>query len=422
VIVSIPASAIVRHGKRRARRLIRVGRRRARRLIRVGRRRARRLIRVGRRRARRLVRGVVPSRSQWHLTVLGADRLLELRWAARIRRAPVLTPEQHAAAVADPGRRGAGIEVPVACALCGGARLQPLLHPHDRRRAKPRWDYHVVRCAGCGFLYRHPGIRPERLGDLYSSGRYAAFLAGKYTRKRIRRYELTMAPFGSLFASGDGRRLLDFGCGNGLFLDLAFERGFECYGVDLAADAIDAARRKPSGRRAYHGSPLDIPELAAGGFDVITMWSVMAHLAQPVEDLTMLRGLLADDGVLLVLTVNAGSLVLKRQLESWVGFTPNHLIFFSPDTLPLLLRRTGFGAIAATCSGPQPSSIRTARGGGGSKAWSCIPRRVPAGRDPGIGARRKLGVVTRRDQRGAAPGASRSRSRSAAVIHRVPAP
>ena len=42
------------------------------------------------------------------------------------------------------------------------------------------WDYHVVRCAGCGFLFRHPGIRPERLGDLYSSGKYAKFLAGKY--------------------------------------------------------------------------------------------------------------------------------------------------------------------------------------------------------------------------------------------------
>ena len=99
-----------------------------------------------------------------------------------------------------------------------------------------------------------------------------------------------MAPFGALFESGHGRRLLDFGCGNGLFLDFAHERGFECYGVDLAADAIEAAREKPSGRHAYNGAPAEIPEIAAGGFDVITMWSVLAHLAQPVEDLTMLRG------------------------------------------------------------------------------------------------------------------------------------
>jgi SAM-dependent methyltransferase len=219
------------------------------------------------------------------------------------------------------------------------------MHVHDHRRKTPRWNYHVVRCAGCSFLYRHPGIRPERLGDLYASGRYAEFLAGKYTRKRIRRYKVTMAPFGELFEAGNGRRLLDFGCGNGLFLDIAHARGFECYGVDLAADAIEAAREKPSGRNAYHGAPDDIPEIAAGGFHVITLWSVLAHLAQPVEDITMLRRLLAPDGVLLILTVNAGSLVLRRRLETWGGFTPNHLLFSSPQTLPLLLRRAGFRAV-----------------------------------------------------------------------------
>ena len=281
----------------------------------------------------------------WHLTLPGFDRWLELRWAMRVRRAPVMSPQEHAAAVADPGRRGADIEVPLACAICGGTRLRALLHVHDQKRATPRWDYHVVGCAACGFLYRHPGIRPERLGELYASGSYAKFLAGKYTRKRIRRYTVTMAPFGPLFKAGDGRRLLDFGCGNGLFLDIAYKRGFECYGVDLAADAIEAARQKPSGRQTYHGAPTEIPEIAAGGFDVITMWSVLAHLAQPVEDLTMLRRLLAPDGVLLILTVNAGSLVFKRRLGTWGGFTPNHLLFSSPQTLPLLLRRAGFGSV-----------------------------------------------------------------------------
>ena len=279
------------------------------------------------------------------LTVPGADLLLELRWAVRIRRAPVMSPEQHAATVADPGRRAAEIEAPTACLLCGGARLQALFHARDRKHQPPGWDYHVVRCAGCGLLFRHPGIRPERLGDLYSSGHYSRFLAGAYIRKRVRRYRVTMEPFGRLFRRGRGRRLLDFGCGNGLFLDLAHRRGFDCYGVDLAADAIEVARQRPSGQHAYHGAPMDVPELAAGGFDVITMWSVLAHLARPVDELTMLRSLLAPDGVLLLLTVNAASLRLKHDLETWGAFTPNHLAFFAPQTLHLLLRRAGFAAV-----------------------------------------------------------------------------
>jgi SAM-dependent methyltransferase len=288
---------------------------------------------------------VIPPVSSWHQTLPGFDRLLELRWAARIRRAPVMSPEEHAARYADPDRRGAAIEIPVGCALCGGRRLQELLHPFDQKHDPPRWNYHVVRCAGCGFLFRHPGIRPERLSELYATGRYAEFLSGKYTRERARRYEVTMAPFGRLFEAGDGRRLLDFGCGNGLFLEIAHKRGFDCYGVDLAQDAIAAARRKTSGRNAYHGAPTEIRELGAGGFDVITMWSVLAHLAQPVDDLTMLRELLSPGGVLLILTVNADSLNLRRRLETWSGFTPNHLLFSTPRTLPRLLERVGFGAV-----------------------------------------------------------------------------
>src|ERR671916_875242 len=97
-----------------------------------------------------LVDRVVPASSQRASTVPAVDRLLELRWATRIRRAPVMSPAQHAAAVADPRRRGAEIELPMPCLLCGGARLQPMMHAYDRKHATPRWDYHVVRCADCG--------------------------------------------------------------------------------------------------------------------------------------------------------------------------------------------------------------------------------------------------------------------------------
>jgi 2-polyprenyl-3-methyl-5-hydroxy-6-metoxy-1,4-benzoquinol methylase len=251
-----------------------------------------------------------------------------------IRRAPTLTIEQHVEQV---GLKD--IERPLPCPLCHGRTIQPLMHPE-----RPgRWVYHVVRCTGCGFLYRHPGIEPERLGELYS-GNYGAFLTGRYAAKRRLRYEQALDRFSPLFDDGRGRRLLDFGCGAGLFLELAHHRGFEGYGVDLSPDAVRRARRKRSGKRAFVGRPEDVPEIAAGGFDVVTMWSVMAHLATPVEDLTTLRRLLRPDGMLVILTVNADSLILKHDLGSWGGFTPNHLMFYSPTTLRELLRQAGFGA------------------------------------------------------------------------------
>jgi SAM-dependent methyltransferase len=260
----------------------------------------------------------------------GAARLHELRWRRRLARAPVMGYAEHAATV------GVGeIEEPIPCSLCGGERVQRLF------RTK---GYEVVRCVGCGLLYRNPGIRPERLGDLYA-GHYSRFLTGSYSKNRQRRYRLVMDAFDPLFADGAGRRLLDFGCGAGLFLDMAYERGFECYGVDLSEDSVEKARQRPSGAHAYFGSPADVPEIAAGGFDLVTMWSVLAHLATPVEDLTMLRGLLNDDGALMILTVNANSLLLKAQGPRWGGFTRNHLKIYSPSNLPLLLRRAGFESV-----------------------------------------------------------------------------
>ena len=277
----------------------------------------------------------LPPRKLRPFAMPAAAAVHEARWRWRLWRAPVMTAREHAERV---GVRE--IEVVFGCSLCGDTRLQPLFTPEGKHG---RWRYHVVRCPSCTFLYRHPGIRPERLGELYA-GQYDKFLTGRYGRKRQRRYEMVMDAFGALFADGSGRRLLDFGCGAGLFLELAHQRGFDGYGVDLSESSIEAARTRPGGQNAYFGAPGDVPEIAAGGFDVITLWSVMAHLPRPVDDLEMLRGLLAPDGVLLILTVNANSLRLKAAGDDWNGFTPNHLKFFSPTTLQMALRQAGFAA------------------------------------------------------------------------------
>lgn len=279
----------------------------------------------------------LPPRYFWGSVLPGTARVSERRWDRLISSTPVVTAEEHCRRV---GMKD--IEEVVHCSLCGDGNVQPLFEPRNDQKG---WHYHVVRCPTCSFLYRLPGIKPERLGELYA-GRYDKFLTGHYGATRQRRYRLVMDAFSPLFDEGDGRRVLDFGCGAGAFLEVAAERGFEGYGVDLSQSSIDYARSQPHGQNTYFGSPMEVPEIAAGGFDWVTMWSVLAHLPTPVEDLTMLRGLLRDRGVLLILTVNANAIFLKNFGDRWDGFTENHLKFFSPQTLPILLRRAGFQAVA----------------------------------------------------------------------------
>ncbi|MEV4169737.1 class I SAM-dependent methyltransferase [Nonomuraea sp. NPDC049709] len=265
------------------------------------------------------------------------ERLIrEAQWRLLTRRAPVMT-------LADYERlRPLGeIEEFLSCMMCGESRQQPLFEPTGGKG----WRYHVVRCPSCGFLYRNPNVRPERLGDLYATG-YSNFLTGKYAANRQRRYDLTMKAFSPVFDEGKERRLLDFGSGVGLFLELAEQRGFDAYGVDLSPESVAQANERLSRARTYFGAPEDVPEIAAGGFDVITLWSVLAHLPRPLEDFARFRSLLAPGGVLLILTVNARSLLLKAYGSKWSGFTKNHLMFYSSETVRTLLGRTGFAGVA----------------------------------------------------------------------------
>jgi 2-polyprenyl-3-methyl-5-hydroxy-6-metoxy-1,4-benzoquinol methylase len=324
--------------------------------------------------ARRLARRVLVDRLR--LVPAGSDvrpyalpglaRVLEFRWAWTLRRRPVVPLDVYAETVTV-----GEIEEIVPCLLCQGRAVQPLFEPKGPRG----WTYRVVRCADCGFLYRNPGIRPERLGDLYGRGDYANFLSGRYARRRQEDYNLALNAFGDLFADGSGRRLLDYGCGIGLFLDIARERGFDTAGVDLAPDAVQEARRR--GHAAWLGAPEDVPEIATGGFDVITLWSVLAHLPRPAHDLTRLRKLLTPDGVLLIYTVNANSLLLKAYGRRWGGFTANHLIFSSPITLPALVRKAGFATVVLR---PQyPRSVERGTAGLSSRRERRLRRAVERG-------------------------------------------
>ncbi len=273
----------------------------------------------------------------------GEAQLAELRWRAKLKKNPVTTLAEYVAKTPVDE-----IEEFLPCMMCDNETFRRLFSPKapKKKGGASKWHYHVVRCERCGFLWRNPNIKPERLGELYSDAAYSSFLTGDYGAKRRRRYRLTMDAFSPLFKEGNGRRLFDFGCGAGLFLELAEQRGFEVAGTDLSQASLDLARQRVTSDQLYFGSPADHPELAAGGFDIVTMWSVLAHLPRPKDDLSMLRKLLNDDGALLILTVNANSLVLKAFGSHWNGFTKNHLMFYSRETLPMLLRHAGFAAVA----------------------------------------------------------------------------
>jgi SAM-dependent methyltransferase len=137
----------------------------------------------------------------------------------------------------------------------------------------------------------------------------------------------------------DGGRLLEVGCAYGFFLQEA-KSYFDVTGIELAADA--AAHARDAGLNVLTGVA-DEPTLAGlGSFDAIAMLDVIEHLPDPLEMMRLLARHLVPGGIIVITTGDFSSLVARLCGKHWRLMTPpQHLWFFTPDSLSRLARSAG---------------------------------------------------------------------------------
>lgn len=136
-------------------------------------------------------------------------------------------------------------------------------------------------------------------------------------------------------------KILDVGCGDGSLLKYMKELGWQTYGVEFN-DVSSRYAREVLGLNVFSGK-LEETDYPEGSFDVITFFHVLEHLSDPLEALEKIYSLLDKNGLLLIEVPNFGGFEARIFRSKWVGVAaPLHLHHFTPRTLQMMLKNSGF--------------------------------------------------------------------------------
>lgn len=232
------------------------------------------------------------------------------------------------------------------CPLCDHPDYRPILEAADPHDGPTGPRFCVVECLHCGMKYTNPRPNTASIGQFYPM-HYRPHQRVHQNRPTLRKWYPLAALQGrpvrerrNLPMQGNGQ-LLDFGCGNGSFLQRMHEQGWDVTGLDFSRDAVRNIRDQ-LGLRAFQGT-LPHEGLEAQSFDVITMWHSLEHVHSPRQILSEAHRLLVPGGRLIVAVPNIDSWPYRQFQQHWFGLDlPRHLSHFTGPTLRQMLVSTGY--------------------------------------------------------------------------------
>lgn len=235
----------------------------------------------------------------------------------------------------------------VSCNGCGSNQTQLLFTGPDYL-LDINTSFKLVRCSHCGLIRQNPRLTWESLSKFYPVN-YDAFdkqisSETSWIRRLDRRYGMSKRIHSIKKYSPEGR-LLDIGCGTGIFLAEAQQYGnWELAGIE------------PSTKASSHvtdtlGIPVDNTRFEdtrypPSSFNIISMWNVLEHLAFPVEAISQVAELLMPGGLFIFTIPKVESIEARVFKKYWVGWDlPRHLYLFPLPILRMILDSSGFDVL-----------------------------------------------------------------------------
>ncbi len=205
----------------------------------------------------------------------------------------------------------------------------------------------VVQCRHCGLLSRAHKPSASEAARWYREEYWSQYRQEQQGPARDNIFEHALE---ILDAHRPSRgTLVDMGCGGGALLARAKDDGWKGVGVDLSAEAVEAARAR--GVEAYVQDCLRCP-LPDESADVVTMVNVLDHLPNPWAALEEAWRLLKPSGLLYLRVPNGP---VHRVLASipWANrVAVFHLFGFGRRAFLHHLPREGFAVLALRTAPP----------------------------------------------------------------------
>lgn len=199
-------------------------------------------------------------------------------------------------------------------------------------------DYSLIQCTNCKLVYTNPFPTDKELKKFYANFDFQdGFEFENVLRKDAKR------TISSLLDLGAKGTLLDIGCGAGFFMDEARKMGWIPTGIDTAKIPIKYAKENLK-LNVIRSDILDYRTNQK--FDVISLQQVIEHIVNPFPLLSFVRQHLKPNGIFTLSTPNIESwlsVVLKKDFNYIIP--PEHIVYYSPKTIALLLEKAGFKVI-----------------------------------------------------------------------------
>lgn len=251
-------------------------------------------------------------------------------------------------------QRATAARAPAAEAPRALTRSCPLCEADGGRELLRHDAWRLIECARCRLAYLPEIPAPESIeGEFEWLGSFrrerrlrwlnsplARFWTGVFLMLKPAREVRALSRIRRAMPAG---RLLDVGAGDGRLAALAQQHGYDVLCVELSPAMARKAAQRLGAERVLVGR-LDSFAFEPGSFDIVVAVSFLEHEPVPLPMLRRAFELLRSGGALVVKVPNFASLLRRLRGRRWSGYRwPEHVQYFTPETLSALLARAGFG-------------------------------------------------------------------------------